>query len=226
MCALDCFGARNCSSEGWCSASHAISSARKASSSGAYCKRIAAQGSFLTFVSAKSRARPRAPVASGAPSWTSSSVPTRRCCASRCGVSSPTRRRSATCARRTRPTPRTSAPTRFGRASVTSVRSDCSCPKRTAARAWAWSMPRSCSKSSAARCARHRTRRARSARSRSCSRPARRESTNSCCPASRRAQRSARSRCSRRARATCGASRPPRRASTAKCGASRAPKCM
>src|SRR5262245_47497962 len=55
MCALDCFGSFKRSVEGPCDSSHAISSSRNASSSGAYCRRIAAQGSFLTFVSANSR---------------------------------------------------------------------------------------------------------------------------------------------------------------------------
>ena len=55
MCALDCFGSFSRSADGPCDSSHATSSARNASSSGAYCRRIAAQGSFLTFVSANSR---------------------------------------------------------------------------------------------------------------------------------------------------------------------------
>src|SRR5262245_20966152 len=55
MCALDCFGSLSRSVDGPCDSNHATSSARNASSSGACCRRIAAQGSFLTFVSANSR---------------------------------------------------------------------------------------------------------------------------------------------------------------------------
>src|SRR5262245_59491305 len=55
MCALDSFRSASCSAVGPCDCSHATRSARNASSSGAYCRRIAAQGSFLTFVSANPR---------------------------------------------------------------------------------------------------------------------------------------------------------------------------
>ena len=155
--------------------SHATSSARNASSSGAYCRRIAAQGSFLTFVSRNS------------------------CVGSPRGLRVLCRPGDA--ARFRAPFPRRQGTdrsyvrdaydddgTELGRDDVWAGLRDIGAlgllvpEEHGGAGGWAWSTPRSCSRSSAARCARRRTRRRRSARSRSCSARARRGSTRSCSP--------------------------------------------
>ena len=165
MCALDCFGSRRSSSVGPFASSQSMSSARNRSSSGAYCRRIAAEASFR-------------------PPWTSTSRPTKSCCATRCVATSPSAHRSRrTCATGTRMIASRPSRTTFGSAWPSSASSACWCPRNTAVPVAGWSMPRSCSRSSAGPCARCPTRRPPSARSRWPWPWARKPSTRRCFPA-------------------------------------------